>query len=266
MKVMITGASGTLGQGLCRRYKERGATVIAVSRREVVEGPWDHLLVSAQASYEDAVSLVDAQPDIIILNAGAIETEIDELGMPLPESLESLNQVNYVFPAQVMMAASKRATQAMQVIGVGSIADGSPSCFGPLYHASKASLHYFVSSVAPIAKSTNPHVSIRLYRPGVIKGPLSWAPVNRLNDKGYKVRAKRCESAPDADVVAERMVRWIESSSPIGSDPEPISFRFLKFFFAGFPSLYYKLQCLAWRKASRFTPQNYGQVENSATS
>jgi hypothetical protein len=77
--------------------------------------------------------------------------------------------------------------------------------------------------------------------------------VNRLNESGYKVRAKRVESAPPADKVAKHIANWIADGKKwVGTYDEPISFRFLKLLHALAPNLYYKLQLLAWRKASKF--------------
>jgi hypothetical protein len=94
---------------------------------------------------------------------------------------------------------------------------------------------------------------MRLYRPGAIKGPLAWAPVNRLNEKGYKIRKKRVESAPDAEKVARRIADWIEKGKQwIGTYDEPFSFRLLKLIHTLMPNLYYKIQMLAWKKGSKF--------------
>jgi hypothetical protein len=123
-----------------------------------------------------------------------------------------------------------------------------------LYHASKAALRVFVSGIAPIAENANPNLKIRLYRAGVIKGPLSWAPTNRLNSRAYRIRARRCNSAPEPEVVAKSIEKFIERTPHrrIGSDTEPFSFQLLKHFSWTFPNSYLKLQFYAWENASRF--------------
>jgi short-subunit dehydrogenase len=140
----------------------------------------------------------------------------------------------------------------MDIIGIGSIADGSPSAFGPVYHASKVALHYFIQGASPILGYSNPNIRLRLYRPGAIHGPLSWAPVNRLNEKGHKLRAKRCDSAPSAEKVARHIEKFQKSSKWVTNYDEPVSFKFLKFFYALAPNLYCRMQHWAWKRASKF--------------
>ena len=254
-RVVITGFSGTLGGALAQIYQEKSWDVIGVTRREFAasEGEGMSLVKNAQTSRADAEALLALDADLIVLCAGAIETEIGPEGLPLLKSLEDLNKINYEFPASLaLLAAEKKLSRPLTLCAIGSIADGSPSCFGPLYHASKAALHFFVSSVAPIIAKSNPQLTLRLYRPGVIYGPLSWAPVNRLNQKAYAIRARRCQGAPKARQVALRIVRWLEGTQTVGSDREPLSFLLLKLAFALAPSLYAKLQNLAWLRASRW--------------
>ena len=197
--------------------------------------------------------------NIIILNAGQIETEVGEKGEPLTEIVESMNRVNYSWPAVVAAEAVKLPLEKkLEIIAIGSIADGSPSCFGPVYHAGKIAVHYFWSGVGPIMYyASDKRVVMRLYRPGAIKGPLAWAPVNRLNEKGYKIRAKRVNGAPEADHVARVIYKWIEKGKQfVGTYDEPFSFKIFKYLHALFPNFFYKLQLYGWRKASKFYNEN----------
>jgi len=252
--VVITGISGTLGSALGREYLRRGWHVVGVSRKDDVSGDFlSELCTNPQQSAEDAQTLLSHNPDLIILNAGQIETEISDAGVPLTEMTESITQVNYLFPAILSLEASREERNSrLDIIAIGSIADGSPSCFGPVYHASKIAIHYFFSGVGPIVHNANHNIRMRLYRPGAIKGPLSWAPVNRLNEKGYKIRAKRCEAAPEAHVVARRIARWIDGDDWVGTYEEPITFKMFKWLFALAPNTFYRLQLLGWKKGSKF--------------
>lgn len=195
---------------------------------------------------------MEIDPDLVFLNAGVIEKEIGTMGEPLPEVTQSITTINYTFPAVFALEATKSAEKPMDIIAINSIADGSPSAFGPVYHASKVALHYFVYGTGPILGYSNPNIRLRLYRPGAIHGPLSWAPVNRLNDKGHKVRAKRCNSAPPAEKVAGHIEKFQRSRKWVDNYDEPISFKFLKFFYALAPNLYCCMQHLVWRRASKF--------------
>lgn len=255
--VIITGISGTLGQAFGRAYLRKGWRVIGVSRKEVAgKGEvFTELHVSPQQTIEDIAPILSYDPDLIILNAGQIETEIGEGGVPLTEVAESMNRVNYTWPAAVALEAAKlKRDRLLDLIAIGSIADGSPSPFGPVYHAGKIALHYFWLGVGPtVYYGSNGMIRMRLYRPGAIKGPLAWAPVNRLNSKGYKIRKKRVDGAPEAERVAGDIIHWIEKGTGwVGTWDEPLSFRFFKHLHAFFPNFYYKVQMLGWRKGSKF--------------
>jgi NAD(P)-dependent dehydrogenase (short-subunit alcohol dehydrogenase family) len=279
-RVVITGISGTLGAALGRLYRERGWQVMGVSRRADAPGAgdvFDDLVNSPQRSRDDACALLALRPRLIILNAGKIETEIGPGGLPLLEQAEAMNLVNYHFPAMVALAAAEhQGPEPLDIVAVGSIADGSPSCFGPVYHATKIALNYFVSGVGPIIHRHNPLVRVRLYRPGVIYSPpppnlevgtalthaegvgLSWAPLLRLNERATRIRVRRCERAPAAAVIAQRIARFIDSRRWVASDPEPVSFKLLKYLHSYFPNSFYKLQRWAWAKGSRFADPTAG--------
>ncbi len=253
--VVITGITGALGRALGKIYVRRGWKVVGVTRKDGVEGEFfTDLLVSPQQSIEDAKKIFDYEPDVVILNAGQIETEIGEGGVPLVQMAESMNRVNYTWPAIVALEASQlKRNRPLDIIAIGSIADGSPSCFGPVYHAGKIAIHYFWSGVGPIVAHANRNIRMRLYRPGAIYSPLAWAPVNRLNEKGYKIREKRVESAPSADTVARKIIKWIDDGKQwVGTYEEPFSFKIFKYLFALAPNFFYRLQMLGWQKGSKF--------------
>lgn len=253
-RVVVTGVTGTLGAALARIYRDGGCEVVGVSHRETATPETCHRLIrSAQATADDAERLLDLDPDILILNAGRIETEVGPAGVPLAQATCEIFALNTVFPSLVVAAVGARgAKRRLDLVAIGSIADGSPSCFGPAYHASKTALHSFIAGAGPIVNSAHPCVRVRLYRPGVVRGPLSWAPVLRLNARGAAIRARRCRNAPEAEWVAKRIVRWIDGDEWIGSDRAPLSFRALQALHAAAPDLYYRLQRIGWQRGSRF--------------
>ncbi|MHA7836133.1 MAG: SDR family NAD(P)-dependent oxidoreductase [bacterium] len=256
-RVVITGITGTLGESLGRHYREAGSEVIGVSRRpgEADEAgeACTRRVANAQRDAADARALLDLDPDLLFLVAGQIEEELGEGGMPLAQTTIDVVSINQLFPSLVAIeAAARPRARRLDVIAVGSIADGAPSCFGPVYHASKIGLHHFYTGVAPIAFEHNPKVRLRLYRPGAIQGPLAWAPVRRLNDRGRRIRARRVEGAPEGARVAEHLARFAESDRWVGTWDEPISFQLLKLLFGLAPNLYARLQQAGWRRGSRF--------------
>jgi len=261
-RIVITGITGTLGSALGRHYRSLGHEVVGVSHREdALSDACDRIVRNAQRDADDARDLLALDPDVLVLNAGRIETEIGRAGLPLCDATEEIYRLNAIFPSLVVLAAAETPSlRPLDVVAIGSIADGSPSCFGPVYHASKSALHHFVTGVGPIVEGASPRVRVRLYRPGVIRGPLSWAPVLRLDERARRIRARRCEGAPPADEVARRIAHWIDEGGWVGSDAEPLSFRALKTLYGLAPDLYYRLQRLAWRRGSRFAPTKEGPV------
>lgn len=253
-KVIITGISGTLGTALGREYLRRGWHVIGVSRKTELEGDFlSELCTNNQETAEDARALLAYDPDLILLNAGQIETEVGPMGVPRVDMTESITRINYMFPAVLSLEASKlERNRLLDIVAIGSIADGSPSCFGPVYHASKIALHYFVSGVGPIVNAANRNVRLRLYRPGAVKGPLAWAPVNRLNDKGYNIRKKRVDGAPEGHVVARTIAQFVDGNQWVGTYDEPFTFKIFKWWFALAPNMFYRLQVLGWSKGSKY--------------
>lgn len=253
-RVLITGVTGTLGVALAAEYQARGWSTVGVSRR--ADAKAEHcarLIASPQRTLEDARGLLACDPDVAILSAGQIETRLGPGGLPLPDEALAIYQVNTLFPSLFALAAAEReGGRALDVVAIGSIADGSPSAFGPVYHASKVALHHFYTGVGPIVEARDPRLRLRLYRPGVIRSPLSWAPAARLNERGRRVRARRCERAPEAAVVARRIADWIDGDARVGGDAEPLSFQALKLLFALAPDSYARLQRYGWRLASRF--------------
>ncbi len=255
-RVLITGISGTLGAALGRHYQGLGWEVIGVSRRASAEGgaTCTRIVANAQHDSADAQKLLAEDPDVAILNAAQIETAVGDGGLPLPEQTSDIYRINAVFPSLFALAAAeKRRERRLDVVAIGSIADAMPSSFGPVYHASKIALHYFFTGTAPIAYARDPLLRLRLYRPGAIQGPLSWAPALRLNERGIALRRRRCERAPDAQRVARAIARWIEGDGWVGTWGEPLSFRALELLFAVAPDVYSRVQRLGWRKGNRFS-------------
>jgi NAD(P)-dependent dehydrogenase (short-subunit alcohol dehydrogenase family) len=251
-RVVVTGVTGTLGSALARLHAERGDEVIGVSRQSDAKHEWcTRVVTNAQRDAADARALLALAPDLVVLCAGAIETQVGPDALPLPDATVSLFEVNAIFPALVatLAAAEPRAAAGpLEIVAIGSIADAMPSAFGPVYHASKSALHFLVQGLAPIARDADARVRLRLYRPGVIRGPLAEAPMLRLNDRGRRLRARRCARAPDASLVAARIARWIDGDATIGSCPSPLSFRALGLLFALAPGLYARLQDVGWRR------------------
>ena len=107
-KVIVTGITGTLGSALGCLYLQRGWEVYGVTRQPLDQlEACTHVVTNAQTRIADAVALLDIDPDLVYLNAGAIEKEIGKMGEPLSELTESITTINYTFPAVFALEAAK---------------------------------------------------------------------------------------------------------------------------------------------------------------
>lgn len=177
--VLITGANRGIGLALCRLYKGRGDTVIAVCRKtspeltalgvEVIDG--------IDGRSDDAVATlgqrVTARPlDILILNAGILSHDgINAFDAALDlDSVREQFEVNALAPLRVarrlVPALGKGAKIALMTSRMGSIGDnGSGGSYG--YRMSKAALNAMGMSLARDLKSRG--IAVAILHPGYVR-------------------------------------------------------------------------------------------------
>lgn len=159
---VVTGASSGIGWATARELAARGASVVAVARRE------DRLQalvaeIGARASHvvcdvadADAVSTAGAR---VLAEYGRIDVLVNNAGMPLHrafldssvEDLQRVMQVNYM-GAVYWMKAVLPAMQAQgrgAVVNVASTAGAVPWTWEAGYSASKAAVIALSEAVAP---------------------------------------------------------------------------------------------------------------------
>lgn len=175
--VLITGANRGIGLALTRHYRARGDVVVAVCRTssEALEGTGARVEPGIDVTDGDALAglaqrLSDAQIDVLVLNAGVLESqalgEIDEDGF---EAMRRQFEVNAIGPLRVVQAlADKLAPQARVGIitsRMGSVADnGSGGQYG--YRASKAAVNAIGKSLALDLEPRG--VAVFLLHPGFV--------------------------------------------------------------------------------------------------
>lgn len=158
--VLITGATGGVGQGLCRYFCERGATVLALGRnRELLEQLGDELgenympvavdvtdlpaLRKAVGSATDSAGAVD----ILLNNAGAASATA--LATLTPEAWQRDINLNLTgaYHCVEMVKEAMFARGGGVIINIGSV--NSLSTLGhPAYSAAKAGLISYTKSLA----------------------------------------------------------------------------------------------------------------------
>jgi len=159
---VVTGASSGIGQATALELGARGATVVAVARRE------ERLraLVSAlggRASYlvcdvADA-GAVSAAASRVLDEHGRIDVLVNNAGVPLHrafldctvEELERVMRVNYLGTVHWMKAAlpAMVARRRGAVVNVASTAGAAPWTWEAGYSASKAAVIALTEAVAP---------------------------------------------------------------------------------------------------------------------
>ena len=186
--VLITGASGGIGQSLAVRYAQAGRTLVLWGRNaqrleitarlcrnrgaHVVTREID--LADGKASLAALRADDDAVPlQTVILCAGLSDMKKASEKVEPPEMVLELGLVNYATPSALTMAAAER----MQARGGGTIAlIGSVAAFHDLpfaagYGGSKAGLARFASSARIALAPLGVHVS--LIAPGFVDTAMS---------------------------------------------------------------------------------------------
>lgn len=177
--VLITGANRGIGLALCRLFKGRGDTVIAVCRNtspelaalgvEIVDGIDGR---SDEAVAQLGRRVADRRLDILVLNAGILGD--DGIGKFDPaldlDSVREQFEVNALAPLrvarQLVPALANGAKIALMTSRMGSIADnGSGGSYG--YRMSKAALNAMGMSLARDLKSRG--IAVAILHPGYVR-------------------------------------------------------------------------------------------------
>jgi NAD(P)-dependent dehydrogenase (short-subunit alcohol dehydrogenase family) len=177
--VLVTGANRGIGLALCRLFKGRGDTVIAVCRKtsteltalgvEVIDGI-DGRSDEAVAKLGQRVS--GRQIDLLVLNAGILGHDgVNKLEPALDlESVREQFEVNALGPLrvarQLVPGLGKGAKIALMTSRMGSIGDnGSGGSYG--YRMSKAALNAMGMSLARDLSSRG--IAVAILHPGYVR-------------------------------------------------------------------------------------------------
>lgn len=210
-RVLITGASGGLGQALAWQLSAAGAAVLLAGRDEqklvALQATLEHESASVKADLNSAVdiaAMVDAAREfgvnVLINNAGVsgfgLLEEQDWL------SVERILATNLEAPIRLTQAMLPllRAQPEAAIVNIGSTFGSLPFPGFAAYSAAKAGLRGFSQALRrELADST---VGVIHLSPRAIDTPLNSAAVNQLN------RALKSQS-DTAEVVAAKIVEAI---------------------------------------------------------
>ena len=216
-RVVLTGASGGIGQALAAELALRGARIGLVGRNSDTLHNLGHSLAATGAALECiAADLTHAEGcaavrramqarfggvDILINNAGV--TDFGEFSTSDPTLIEELMRINLLAPMQLSRALlpDMLVQGRGQIVNVGSIFGSIAfACFAS-YSASKFALRGF--SEALRRELAGSGVGVTYIAPRAVRTPLNTAAVYRMAER---VKMTMDEPAP----VAARMVRAIE--------------------------------------------------------
>jgi uncharacterized protein len=162
---VVTGASSGIGRATAVELAARGATVVAVARREerLVSLVSDISAAGGRASYQvcdvAAAAAVERAAAAVLAEHGRIDVLVNNAGTPLHrafmdsqvEELQRVMQVNYMGTVHWMKAAlpSMTAHGRGAIVNVASTAGAAPWTWEAGYSASKAAVIALTEAVAP---------------------------------------------------------------------------------------------------------------------
>jgi uncharacterized protein len=207
--VVLTGASGGLGQAIARALADRGARLILTARRRDVLEP----LAREIGAETVAVDLADreglealaqrvADCDVLVCNAGLPGTgRLDELD---PAAIDRVLDVNLRAPMMLSRSAAggMRDRRAGHIVLVSSLSGLAVSPFASVYGATKAGLRGFGLALREELRDAGVGVSV------VYPGPIRAA--GMFAETGVELPGRVGTKSPED--VASAVVRAIEDN------------------------------------------------------
>lgn len=206
-RVLLTGASGGIGQAMADTLRRAGAAVLGVGRHDAVaDVPWIRAdLTTAEGVDTTARSAAAWGADVVVHAAGV--PGFGALGAMSPARMGAVLQANLLAPMWLTQALLPHLLQCSkaQVVFVGSALGriGVPGF--SVYGASKAGLHGFAEALRRELADTSVKVQIL--------GPRSTR--TAFNDAAVQAQQQATGTASDEpQTVALALLRLIESEAP----------------------------------------------------
>lgn len=203
--VLLTGATGGLGQAMARALHARGARLVLTGRRADVLEP----LAEETGGRAIACDLADrAAVDALLAGAGPVDVLVANAALPASgpldgfseEEIERALDVNLRVPilmAKRLMAPMVERGEG-QLVFVSSLSGKITSPGSALYSATKAGLRAFALGLRQDLRTAG--VGVSTIFPGFISGAGMWAETG-VQLPGY-VRTKKPEDVADALIQA----------------------------------------------------------------
>ncbi len=218
-KVLLTGATGGLGQAIARRLHGAGAHLVLSGRRaDVLEDLAAELGATVEAvdlSDPDAVRALAAahtDTDVLVANAGLPAS--GRLEIYEPEQIERALNVNLLAPVLLAHALSPAmvARGSGHIVFMSSLAGKAATAGSSLYNATKFGLRGFASALR--AELHDSGVGVSTIMPGFIHGAGMFAESGAKLPAG--VGTKSPEQVADATLRAIERNRGEVDVAPVG--------------------------------------------------
>ncbi len=222
-RVLLTGATGGIGNAIARGLHERGAHVLATGRRqdaldELARELGDRLepVVADLADRDAVVSLADRARQVDVLVANAALPGSGALDSYTPEEIDRALDVNLRAPIQLTHALVPSMVErgSGHVVLISSLSGKVPAAFSSIYSATKFGLRGFGLSLNDELHETP--VGVSIVAPGFIRDAGMFAEAGVTLPKGTGTRTP--------DDVSAAVVRAIEKGRQ-EIDVAPLSFR-----------------------------------------
>ncbi|ADB51671.1 SDR family NAD(P)-dependent oxidoreductase [Conexibacter woesei] len=220
-RILLTGASGGIGQAIARALAERGATLILTGRRAEVLEP----LAQQLGGRALAVDLADRDaPEQLVRDAGDVDVLVNNAALPASGTLDdySLDQVDRALDVNLRapIALAKLLAEPMErrgrghLVFISSLSGKSAQPGGSLYSATKFGMRGFALGLREDLRDSG--VGVSTVFPGFIRDAGMFAEAGVELPKGVATRSPQD--------VAAGVVRAIEQNRS-EVDVAPLSLR-----------------------------------------
>ncbi|HCI48371.1 MAG: 3-oxoacyl-[acyl-carrier-protein] reductase [Alphaproteobacteria bacterium RIFCSPLOWO2_01_FULL_45_8] len=184
-KILVTGASGAIGQAIASSFHARGATVTLSGRRQdalekIADGLRNERVHIVTCDLGDEASVSKLIPDTME-KMGAIDTLINNAGITKdglmfvmkPEAWQEVLRVDLEVPFRLTQAVLRSMLKAQfgRIINITSVVGVTGNPGQTNYSAAKAGLIGMSKSLAKEVASRN--ITVNCIAPGFIKSPMT---------------------------------------------------------------------------------------------
>jgi uncharacterized protein len=206
-RVLVTGATGGIGQAIARAFAQRGATLILTGRRAEVLEPFaeelgGRALMCDLSRRADLERLADEAADVDVLVANAALPASGVLTELTQDQIDRMLEVNLRAPVALTRALAPRMMErgCGHMVFISSLAGKAASSASSIYSATKFGLRGFALG---IREDLRPHgIGVSVILPGFIRDAGMFADARIELPRGVGTRSP--------DQVAAAVIRAVE--------------------------------------------------------